>query len=139
MQNSSAIAFIGFIAWTLLLLLLMVSLRVRLVLSGKMTSAGFRSDNANLSPFMQRLARAHANCIENLPLFGGLLLLALGTHRAALTDPLAFALLGARIVQSCVHLGSIGAAAVNLRFSAFLVQVAIAGYWICRLSLSFFA
>lgn len=55
MQNSSAIAFIGFIAWTLLLLILMVSLRAGLVLSGKIKSNGFQADNANLSPFMQRL------------------------------------------------------------------------------------
>ena len=27
-------------------------------------------DNANLSPFMQRLARTHANCLEGLPIVG---------------------------------------------------------------------
>jgi hypothetical protein len=34
-------------------------------------------DNGNLSPFMQRLARARSNCIEGLPVFGGLLAVAL--------------------------------------------------------------
>jgi hypothetical protein len=32
---------------------------------------------------MQRLARAHANCIEGLPIFGGLLAIAIMTLRTA--------------------------------------------------------
>lgn len=139
MHNSSAIAFIGFIAWTLLLLVLMVSLRAGLVLSGKMKSNGFQADNANLSPFMQRLARAHANCIENLPLFGGLLLLAIVSGHSALTDPLALALLAARVAQSSVHLVSTSVMAVNVRFTAYVVQVAIALYWACQLLRTFIA
>ena len=51
---------------------------------------GFTPDNAGLSPFMQRLARAHANCVEGLPIFGGLLAIAIMTSRTAITDPLAF-------------------------------------------------
>jgi hypothetical protein len=39
---------------------------------------------------MQRLARAHANCIEGLPIFGGLLAVAIMTSRTGITDPLAF-------------------------------------------------
>jgi hypothetical protein len=133
MQHSSAIALLGFIAWTLSLLILMVSLRARLVLAGKMKSNDFRADNANLSPFMQRLARAQANCVENLPIVGGLLLLAIASGHTAVTDPLAYVLLGARVAQSCVHLVSISAMAVNLRFTAFIVQVAIAAWWAFQL------
>jgi hypothetical protein len=69
----TAIALIGFIAWTLALLVLMEIIRTYLVLAGKVPANGFQPDNGNLSPFMQRLARAHANCIEGLPVFGGLL------------------------------------------------------------------
>ena len=94
---------------------------------------GFSPDNANLSPFMQRLARAHANCIEGLPIFGGLMLVAMVTGRTAVTDPLALVLLGARIVQSCIHLASLSPMAVTLRFTAFSVQLAIALYWVFRL------
>jgi hypothetical protein len=53
--------------------------------------------NEGLLPFMQRLARAHATCIEGLPIFGGLLAIAIMASRTAITDPLAFWLLGARI------------------------------------------
>ncbi|MFO1269652.1 MAG: MAPEG family protein [Rubrivivax sp.] len=82
---------------------------------------------------MQRLARAHANCIEGLPLFGGLLLLALATQRTGITDALAPWLLGARVLQSSVHIASTSVPAVNIRFAAFCVQMVIAVVWTWRL------
>lgn len=129
MGSSTATALTGFIAWTLALLLLMQTIRSKLVLTREVPANGFSPDNANLSPFMQRLARAHANCLEGLPIFGGLMLVALVTGRAAITDPLAPLLLGARIVQSLIHLASLSNAAVTLRFAAFTVQVGVAAYW----------
>jgi len=126
-------ALTGFIAWTLCLLVLMEALRSRLVVTGAVAANGFDPANSTLSPFMQRLARAHANCIEGLPVFGGLMLVAAMTGRSAITDPLAYVLLGARIVQSVVHLGSVSAPAVTLRFTAFAVQMAIGVYWAVRL------
>jgi uncharacterized MAPEG superfamily protein len=132
-MTHSAFGLALFIAWTLTLLVLMEVLRSRLVLLGRVPSNGFTPDNANLSPFMQRLARAHANCLENLPVFGGLLLLALATGRSGVTDPLALWLVGARVVQSCIHLASLSVWAVNLRFTAFLVQTVIGVYWAWRL------
>jgi len=82
---------------------------------------------------MQRLARAHANCIEGLPIFGGLLAIAIMTSRTAITDPLAFWFLGARIVQSIIHLVSTSSIAVSLRFTAFAVQIVIGVYWSWKL------
>lgn len=133
MSTQSALALAGFIGWALLLLVWMEILRTRLVLAGRVPANGFAPDNARLSPFMQRLARAHANCIEGLPIFGGLLILAIATHRSALTDPLAYWFLAARIVQSSIHLVSVSPAAVTARFSAFTVQMAIGVYWAVRL------
>lgn len=100
-------ALTGFIAWTLFLLVVMEAIRSRMVVAKEVPANGFRPDNANLSPFMQRLARAHANCLEGLPVFGGLMLVAVVSGNSPLTDPLAFALLGARIVQSSIHLASL--------------------------------
>lgn len=117
------------IAWALALLVLMEVLRSYLVVSGKVRSNEFNPENSNLSPFMQRLARAHANCLEGLPVFGGLLVVALVTGRTEVTDPLAPWLLGARVVQSTIHLASLSIIAVNARFTAFAVQIAIAIYW----------
>ena len=132
-MNPTLTALTGFVAWSLSLLVLMEVLRSKLVVTGAVPANGFLPDNSNLSPFMQRLARAHANCVEGLPIFGGLLLIAVVAGRSAVTDPLAYVLLGARIVQSLIHLGSLSALAVTLRFSAFAVQMAIAVYWTIRL------
>lgn len=133
MSSPSAIALTAFITWTLLLLALMEVIRSQLVLRGKVAANGFTPDNANLSPFMQRLARAHANCLENLPVLGGLLLIAIATDRTAITDPLAYLLLGARVFQSLVHLVSVSSFAVTVRFTAFTVQMAIGLYWAFQL------
>ena len=129
MTNASTIALIGLIAWALTLLVLMELLRGLLVFFKKFPANEFTPDNSNLSPFMQRLARAHANCLEGLPIFGGVLIVALVTEQTAVTDPLAIVLLAARLVQSLVHLFSLAIPAVLLRFTAFAVQLVIAGYW----------
>lgn len=135
-MTPTLIALTGFISWSLLLLVLMESIRSWLVLSKAVPANGFTPDNANLSPFMQRLARAHANCIEGLPIFGGLMLVAIVTSQTALTDPLAYIFLAARVVQSLIHLSSLSATAVTLRFSAFAVQMGIGVYWaVCLLGL----
>jgi uncharacterized MAPEG superfamily protein len=132
-MTPTVFALTGFIAWALLLLVVMEAIRARLVLSGAVPANGFDPANSSLSPFMQRLARAHANCVEGLPIFGGLLLVAAVTGRTRITDPLAPVLLAARIVQSSIHLASVSSTAVTLRFTAFSVQMLIAVYWVVRL------
>lgn len=132
-MNPTATALVGFIAWSLFLLVLMEAIRSKLVVTKAIPANGFNPDNSNLSPFMQRLARAHANCIEGLPIFGGLMLVAIVTGKSAITDPLAYVFLSARILQSVIHLSSLSALAVTLRFSAFAVQMAIGIYWAVRL------
>lgn len=133
MSSPSAVVLTAFIAWTLLLLALMEVIRSQLVLRGKVPANGFAPDNAGLSPFMQRLARAHANCVESLPAFGGLLLVAIATGHTSVTDPLAWFLLGFRVFQSLVHLASVSPTAVSIRFTAFAVQMGIGLYWAFRL------
>ena len=128
-MSPSLLSLTGFIAWTLFLLVLMEAIRSWLVLSKAVPANGFNPENSNLSPFMQRLARAHANCLEGLPVFGGLLLVAELSDKAAVTDSLAFVFLGARVLQSLIHLISFSSTAVTLRFTAFAVQMGIGVYW----------
>ena len=118
-------ALTGFIAWTLALLVLMEAIRSGLVVTGRVPANGFNPENSNLSPFMQRLARAHANCLEGLPVFGGLMLVATLAGKANVTDPLAYLLLVARLLQSLIHLASLSPMTVSARFTAFAVQVGI--------------
>ena len=138
MTSPTVFTLTAFIAWALLLLVLMAIMRSQLVLRGKVPANGFTPDNAGLSPFMQRLARAHANCVESLPVFGGLLLLAIVTEKTAITDPLAYMFLASRIIQSLVHLVSTSPIAVMVRFAAFAAQIIIGLYWVfLLLSLQF--
>ena len=132
-MTPTVFALTGFIAWTLFLLVLMEAIRAKLVLTKAVPADGFDPANSTLSPLMQRLARAHANCLEGLPIFGGLMLVAAVTGRTAVTDPLALVLLGARVVQSLIHLASVSPTAITLRFAAFTVQMAIAVFCTLRL------
>ena len=135
-MSASLLALLGFVSWALALLLLMEAIRSKLVLTGAVAANGFNPENSNLSPFMQRLARAHANCLEGLPVFGGLLLVALLAGKPQITDPLAFVFLAARIVQSLIHLASVSPAAVTARFTAFAVQLVVGVYWAIQLALT---
>lgn len=135
-MNTTTFALVGYIAWTLALLVLMEGIRCKLVATQQVAANGFDPANSNLSPFMQRLARAHANCLEGFPIFAGLMMVALITGRASVTDSLALWLLVARLVQSSVHLASLSTAAVNVRFLCFCVQLVIAGIWCWRLMFS---
>ena len=132
-MSPTLLALLGFLSWTLVLLVLMEAIRSKLVLTKEVQANSFSPDNAGLSPFMQRLARAHANCLEGLPLFGGFMILAVVAGKANITDPLAYALLAARIVQSTIHLVSTSPFAVTARFAAFAVQLGIAVFWAVKL------
>lgn len=134
-MSASALALVGYVAWTLLLAIWIVSYRTGLVLMKKHTANGFDPSGADLSEFSARLCRAHANCYENLPMFAALILLALGTGHGAITDPLARWVLVARVAQSTVHLISTSEAAVTIRATLFAIQLGIMGYWVYQLGM----
>ena len=136
MPSPTAVALTGFIAWTLFLLVLMEGIRSKLVLTRTLPANGFTPDNANLSPFMQRLARVHANCLEGPPHLRGTDARGAGHRPGPGHRPLAFVPLGARVVQSSIHLTSLSSTAVTFRFFAFAVQMDIAVLWSARLLLS---
>lgn len=116
----------------LLLLVLLGYVRVNLTLSGTRQPNSFDPSGIDVSPFANRLCRAHANCYENFPIFGGLLLLAIAMDTTSITDGLAYYFLAARILQSLTHLASSSNVAVHIRFAFFLVQIGIAISWILQ-------
>lgn len=131
-MSPSTSALLGFIIWILALLLLLAYVRVSLTLSGKRAPNSFAPDGADVSPFANRLCRAHANCYESFPIFGGLLLLAIATGNHALTDGLAYYFIGARVLQSLTQLASSSNLAVQVRFAFFTVQIVIGIVWIVQ-------
>ena len=130
----SAVVLLSLVSWSLLLAVLLVSMRGLQVLSGRKAVNAFAADGSDVPGFGQRLTRAYANCLENLPAQAAVLLYAMVAGQTAITDPLAYCLLGARLLQSCVHLLSTSALCVWLRFASYLVQVLILVWWLLRLS-----
>ncbi|WP_100657828.1 MAPEG family protein [Alteromonas flava] len=126
---------IGYILWTMLLLLLLAGYRT--VVAKERRSLKFSADGSDVPPLGHRITRAQANCSESFVFIGGTLLLALATNSAVITDGLAWVLLGARILQSLTHLISTSTIAIQIRFVFFLVQFGLCGYWLIMLALKF--
>jgi uncharacterized MAPEG superfamily protein len=136
-MNETAVALIGYIGWFMVLLLLLATVRVMAVVTDQRAPNSFRPDGTDMTPFVARLVRAHANCYESFPLVGGVLLLALATGSTTTTNSLALVVLACRIGQSVVHLASVSNLAVNLRFALFAAQIGIAAYWLLQLYTKF--
>lgn len=119
-------ALLGFALWTVLLLLFTVgSYRLGRLFSGKAKPADFKADKVEGSDFYRRSMRAHANCVENLPVFG-VIVFVLHSARigGAFVDGVAMAILVGRLVQSTVHVSLEQTNVVALvRFAFFMVQI----------------
>ena len=118
---------LGFATWTALLLLFTIGIyRWSRILSGRVPIGGFPADATEGAEWYRRAMRAHANCIENLPVFGAIVFgLYVGNVAGTLVDALAVTVLIARILQSLVHVCFVNTNIVVLvRFAFFFVQFA---------------
>jgi uncharacterized MAPEG superfamily protein len=117
---------LGFAAWTVLLLSATVGVyRWTRILSGRAAVSSFRSDRLEGEDWYRRGTRAHANCVENLPVFGAIVLAlyASGVH-GRVADVLAVLVLVSRVLQSLVHVSHAQTDAfVAVRFSMLCVQL----------------
>lgn len=118
---------LAFASWTLLLLVFTVgTYRWSRILTGRARLAAFRADAADGEDWYRRATRAHANCIENLPVFAAIVL-ALSASGLAGTavNILSLAVPVARVAQSLVHVGFVQTdRVVGVRFTFFSVQAA---------------
>jgi uncharacterized MAPEG superfamily protein len=117
---------LGFATWTLLLLMTTVGVyRWIAILLGRQRIGAFRSDQVEGDDWYRRSVRAHANCIENLPVFGAIVLMLYVSGVSGPTvDRLSIAVLAARVVQSTIHVSHVQTDAfVSVRFSFFCIQL----------------
>ncbi|MDP2307921.1 MAG: MAPEG family protein [Pseudomonadota bacterium] len=123
---------LGFVAWTLLLVFLLISWRSMEALLGRRRLDEFPAGVPHGTDAYWRLNRAHANCVENLPLFGAVVLVAhaLGAD----VGGLACVYLGARVAQSVTHVASGAPAAVFVRATFYTVQLGLLGAMIAGLA-----
>jgi len=116
---------LGFAGWTLLVLLMSVGVyRWSRILTGKQRIGEFGPEAAEGADWYKRAMRAHANCIENLPVYGAIVFVA---YAARVDDPfmdtLACVFLAARVIQSVIHIAFKQTdKVVGVRFSFFCVQ-----------------
>jgi len=130
---------LGFAMWTLLLLLFTIGIyRWSRIFSGRVAIRDFPADAAGGEDWYRRATRAHANCIENLPVFGAVVFgLYAANVTGTLVDALAVTVLAARICQSLVHVSFVHTNTVaSVRFGFYFVQficfVSLAGLIVAR-------
>ncbi|TDT43531.1 MAPEG family protein [Halospina denitrificans] len=117
---------LGFAVWTVLILLFTVGIyRWSRILRGKTEIKSFRADVIEGEDWYLRSMRAHANCVENLPVFGAIVfaLYASGISGTA-TNVLVALVLVARVCQSITHVALTQTNAVAfVRFIFFFIQL----------------
>ncbi len=117
---------LAFACWTLLALMIGVGIRRwSLILTGRAQLTDFPADLAHGTTAYRRAVRAHANCVENLPVYGAIVMTAFAAQTTSSTmDTLALVFIGARVCQTIVHMALVETnTTVSVRFAFFLVQV----------------
>lgn len=119
-------AVLAFAAWTLMVLLLGVGIqRWTLIFAGRAELKDFPADAPHGSPFYRRTMRAHANCVENLPIFIAVVFAAEASSvRSTSLDVLSSIVVAARVLQTVCHFASGSNTAIAFRFAFFAVQIA---------------
>jgi len=124
--NVPTLVLLGFAAWTVLVLLVGVGIvRWSQILTGRKKLNEFPADVPHGGPRYRRAMRAHANCVENLPVLGAVVVAAnaTGVH-GGLLDGLALVYLGARMLQTVTHVAlDETPGAVAVRFGFFFAQI----------------
>ncbi|HSZ11337.1 MAG TPA: MAPEG family protein [Rhizomicrobium sp.] len=120
----SLIALVFYALWVIVLVLMIGFDRVTQVLRGQTPVNGFPSGQKHGSDSYWRINRAHINACENLPIFAAIVLAGWAvSQEGAQFNLLATVVVVARIIQSAIHISSGSTMAVNLRFTAFAVQL----------------
>lgn len=118
---------LAFAVWTVLLLFGTVGVyRWSRILTGRVPIRDFKADQVEGADWYKRAMRAHANCVENLPVVGALVLAIYvsGTSGKSV-DVASLLILIARIPQSLVHVCLAQTnSVVAVRFGFYLVQAA---------------
>jgi uncharacterized MAPEG superfamily protein len=118
---------LAFAGWTVATLLVGVGLvRWSLILTGRSRLNEFPADVPHGSPRYRRAVRAHANCVENLPVYGAVAVTAaFSGARGGVLDTLPLVFMAARVLQTVTHVAfTETSTAVGVRFTFFFIQLA---------------
>lgn len=115
-----------FAGWTLVPLVGgVLGYRLMAVVRGRRTVSDFSARDPTGPAWYRRASRAHMNCVENLPVYGALVLVIVASGaRGPWLDTLALVFLSARLLQTVTHVGfRLTDLTVTVRFGFFLVQL----------------
>ncbi|UXI66892.1 MAPEG family protein [Tahibacter amnicola] len=119
-------ALLYFVAWTLLLVIVVFLYRGTRFLAGTPITNWPRGEReTGDAPIIRRVSDAHANCVENLPLFAAIVLGAAAMGRLDAIQALAPFVVYARVGQSLVHVSGISGPQVFVRAGFWLAQVGL--------------
>lgn len=122
-------ALLYYVLLMIVLVLFYAGYRIPLVLSFKKPADSWTRGTPVDDPgIVTRASHAHANTVENLPLFAAVVLAAAAMNQSAVVDGFACYVLYARLAQVLVHLIGTSFILVLLRATFFLVQIALIGY-----------
>ena len=125
-MSTPVCALLTFAVWTYLLLLSTIGwYRWSRILTGKAPISSFKAVNPQGSDWYLRAMRAHANCVENLPVFAAVVF---AIHAADIAtsaiDTLAVVVPIARVGQTLVHVVFPETnTSVSIRFVFFFAQI----------------
>ena len=125
---------IGFAALTLFLVIVVFLYRGMRFLSGTPINHWPRSaPPADDAPLIRRIEDAHANCLENLPIFAVIVLVSTSIGKLEAINALAPFVLYARIGQTAAHLSGVGQINVLVRATFWAAQLALFVWMIAKL------
>ncbi len=135
-MNPAIYALAGFAGWTLLLALIMATIRMSNLFGGaKIPINKFSPSGEDLPGFGHRVTRAHMNCVENLPIFAALVAAAGLSGQFGVMEGTAMYVLYARLGQSITHMISISPAMVWIRATFFFIQVLLMAWYAVQMLL----
>jgi len=127
-----------FALWTLLTLIFSVGvMRFHLIFTGKSQPNEFCADTPQGSSRYRRAMRAHANCVENLPIYGAIILaLTVLKLDSSALNVLASIFIIMRICQTITHITfNETNRMVSFRFLFFFIQIVIM-FWMAGIIFS---
>ncbi len=114
-----------FAALTLALMATYVTHRFIKILGGQPANSWTRGSGVAVPPFIERAYNAHMNCVENLPVFGAIVLGAVVLGREGVVDSLAVYVIAARVAQIATHLIGVSHWLVLVRATFYSVQLVL--------------
>jgi uncharacterized MAPEG superfamily protein len=118
-------ALLLFAAWTLLLMFSYVTYRTLMVVRGSSAASWTRGSGYDVPALVRRMENAHANCVENLPVYAAIVLAAFALGQSSVVDATALWFLLARLGQSVVHVIGVNHVLVLVRATFYTIQVLI--------------